>query len=104
MCAIFNTTVSDATRVCQILAEHASIEPVLEGVTYIGFIVQLPDAQLEKFLEIRQAVWAFIRIIERRIEAKDFTLIYIHPTSSELDSTGAPRVVFEARGRVIYSW
>jgi hypothetical protein len=104
MCALFNTTLSDATRVCQLLAEHASIEPVLEGCSYIGFIVQLQDAQLEKYLKLRQAVSAFMRIVEQRIEAKDFTCLYIHPASSELDSAGAPRVVFDARGRVLYNW
>lgn len=104
MCALFNTTVSDATRVCQLLAEHASIEPVLEGCTYIGFIVQLKDAQLEKYLKLRQAVSAFVRVVEKRIEAQDFACLYIHPASSELDCVGAPRVVFDARGRVLYNW
>ncbi|MFC5477061.1 hypothetical protein [Massilia suwonensis] len=104
MCTLFNTTVSDATRVCQLLAEHASIEPVLEGCTYIGFIIQLQNAQFEKYLKVRQAVSAFMRIIEKRIKANDFTCLYIHPASSELDSAGAPRVAFDARGRVIYNW
>ena len=104
MCALFNTTLSDSTRTCQLLAEHASIEPVLEGCTYIGFIVQLQDTQFETYLKLRQAVSAFVRIIEKRIKAQNFSCLYIHPASSELNSAGAVRVVFDARGRVLYNW
>jgi hypothetical protein len=104
MCSLFSTTFSDATHACQLLAEHASIEPVLEGCAYVGFIVQLQDFEFEKHLKLREAVSAFVRIIEKRIEAQDFTNLYIHPASSELDSTGAPRVVFDAGGCVIYKW
>lgn len=103
MCALF-TTISDATRVCQLLAKHASIEPLLEGCAYIGFVIQLHDAQFETYLKVRQAVSAFVHIIEKRIKAKDFSNLYIHPASSELNSVGAPRVVFDAQGRVLYSW
>ena len=103
MCALL-TAISDATGVCQLLAEQASIEPVLEGCAYIGFVIQLHDAQFETYLKVRQAVSAFVRIIEKRIKAQDFIYLYIHPASSELDSVGAPRVVFDAQGRVLYNW
>lgn len=104
MCAMFYTTLSHATRACQSLAKQASLEPLLEGCAYIGFIIQLDDFQFEKYLKLHEAISAFVRVIEKRIEARDFTYLYIHPASSELDSAGAPRVVFNARGRVIYNW
>jgi len=101
---MFYTTLSHATRACQSLAKQASLEPLLEGCAYIGFIIQLDDFQFEKYLKLHEAISAFVRVIEKRIEARDFTYLYIHPASSELDSAGAPRVVFNARGRVIYNW
>src|SRR5690349_17986497 len=104
MCPLFSTAISDATRACQMLAVSASIEPVLEGCSYIGFIVQLQDSEFERYLKLKEAVAAFIDIVEKRIEARDFSGLYIHPVSSELDSTGVPRVVFDPRSRVIYNW
>ena len=104
MCAKFDTTLSHATRTCQSLAEQASLEPLLEGCAYIGFIVQLNDFQFEKYLKLHEAVSVFVRVIEKRIKAQDFAQLYIHPASCELDSARAPRVVFNARGRVIYNW
>ena len=94
MYAMFYTALSHATRTCQSLAEQASLEPLLEGCAYIGFIVKLDDSQFEKYLKLHKAVSAFVRVIEKRIEAQDFTNLYVHPASSELDSAGAPRVVF----------
>ena len=104
MCAIFGAILCKAVPACLQLAEKASIEPVLEGCSYIGFVVQLQDFELEKYLELHEAVSAFVRRIERRIEAQDFSCLYIHPASSELNSTRAPRVVFDPRGRVLYNW
>jgi len=104
MCALFRTAGSDAVDACQLLAECASIEPVLEGCAYIGFIVQLHDFEFERYLPLREAVSRFVYIIEKRIDAQDFSCLYIYPASSKLDTTGKPRVVFNARGRVVYKW
>jgi hypothetical protein len=104
MCALFSTIRSDAPHRCQLLAERASIEPVLEGCSYLGFIVQLQDFEFEKYLRLHEAISIFVKTVERRIEARDFACLYIHPASSELDSTSAPRVVFDPRGRVLYNW
>lgn len=104
MCALFNTALSDATRTCQLAAAQASLEPVLESCAYVGFIVQLQDFRFEKYVKLHEAVSAFVRVIEKRIENRDFTCLYIHPASSELDSAGAPRVVFNAQGRLLYKW
>ena len=104
MCSFFSRPLCDAKRACQLLAEHASIEPVLEGCAYIGFIVQLQDCDLEKYLKLDEAVLAFVHTVEKRIDSQDFTYLYIHPASSELDSAEVPRVVFNARGRVVYNW
>jgi hypothetical protein len=104
MCALFSTARSDVPHPCQILAERASIEPVLEGCSYLGFIVQLQDFEFEKYLRLHEAISIFVRTVERRIDAREFAFLYIHPASSEIDSTGAPRVVFDPRGRVVYNW
>ena len=104
MCSLFSSSLPNAIHACQLLAEHASIEPVLEGCAYIGFIVQLQGSELDKYLKLREAVSNFERSIDKRIAVQDFSCIYIHPASSELDSAGAPRVVFDLRGRVIYTW
>ena len=104
MYALFITTRSDLPHPCQILAERASIEPVLEGCSYLGFVVQLQDFEFEKYLRLHEEISIFVRTVERRIDARDFAFLYIHPASSELDSTGAPRVVFDPRGRVLYNW
>lgn len=104
MCTLFSSASADAIRASQILAVNASIEPLLEGCSYIGFIVQLQDAELERYLKLKEAVAAFVDIVEKRIDARDFAWLYIHPASSELDSTNVPKVVFDARGRVLYNW
>lgn len=104
MYSLFSTIRYDAPHPCQILAERASIEPVLEGCFYLGFIIQLEDFEFEKYLRLHDAISIFVKVVERRIGAREFTCLYIHPASSELDSTGAPRVVFDPRGRVLYNW
>jgi len=104
MYPLFSSASADAVRASQILALSASIEPLLEGCSYIGFIIQLQDAELERYLKRKEAVAAFVDIVEKRIDARDFARLYIHPASSELDSTTAPRVVFDAGGRVLYNW
>lgn len=104
MYALFSSARSDAIKSCRLLAEYASIEPILEGCSYIGFIVQLQTFEFEKYLKIRPAVLALVESIEKRIEAQDFQCLYVHPASSELDPAGVPRVVFDPRGRVLYNW
>ena len=104
MYALSSSVHSEKILACRLLAELASIEPVLEGCSYIGFIVQFQTFELEKYLKIRPAVLALVEVIERRIKAQDFQCLYIHPASSELDTGGVPRVAFDPRGRVIYNW
>ena len=101
---LFGSDNSENINRCQLLAENAYIEPVLHGCSYAGFIVQLYDCDFERYLDQRSAVEAFVQAIEKRIADRDFARLYIHPASSELDSTLVARVVFDSRGRVLYTW
>lgn len=89
---------------CQRLGEQAAIEPFIERCRYVGFIIQVPNGELELYRESHEAISNFKQVIERRIADQDFTDLYIHPASSELDPFGVPRVVFDPKGRVLVAW
>jgi len=46
MYPLFSSASADAVRASQILAVSASIEPLLEGCSYIGFIIQLESPRV----------------------------------------------------------
>lgn len=104
MCALFSISDSEAVFTCQLLGRLSSIEPVLENCSYIGFIIQLHSFEFERYRKLNEAVAAFVHVIEMRIDEQDFTSLYIHPASSELNASGVPRVVFDPRGRVLHTW
>ena len=89
---------------CQTIARHASIEPLIEGCNCSGFVVQLHEFEFEKYQRVCRGISAFVTVIEERIAARDFENLFIHPASSELDWTNAPRVVFNPGGRVLLVW
>lgn len=89
---------------CQRLGEQAAIEPFIERCRYVGFIIEVPNGQLQLYRESDEAISNFKQVIERRIADQDFTDLYIHPASSELDASGVPRVVFHPEGRVLMNW
>lgn len=101
---LFGSDNSENITKCQLLAENAFIEPVLHGCSYVGFIVQLYDCDFERYLKLRPAVQAFVPTIDKRIADRDYERRYIHPALSETDSTMIVRVVFDLRGRVLYTW
>lgn len=100
----FNLDISEQMAACRRLAEQASIEPFIEQCRYVGFIIRVPDGELERYWRVTKAISTFKQVIERRIEAKDFTDLYIHPASSELEPCGVPRVVFDPQERVVVIW
>lgn len=104
MLNIFKSNESRQAEKCRLLAESASIEPLLESCHYCGFIVEVHGYQFEQFCQCPIAREAFMLTVDRRIREQDFSFVYIHPASSELDSANAPRVVFDARGKVLMSW
>lgn len=89
---------------CRRLGEQALIEPFIEQCRYVGFIIRVPDGELERYWAMTKAISIFKQVIERRIEDKDFAELYIHPASSELDPRGVPRVVFDPQDRVVVIW
>lgn len=101
---LFSRNIDEKINECQLIAEAAYVEALLDGCTCVGFVIQLSDFGFEQYIELRQAIEAFVRHIESRIDARDFACFYIHPTLSEPDSSKSVRVVFDPRGRVIYSW
>lgn len=96
--------ISEQIAACQRLGEQAAIEPFIERCRYVGFIIQVPNGELELYRDSDDAVSNFKQVIERRIVDQDFTDLYIHPASNELDPFGVPRVVFDPKGRVLMAW
>ena len=101
---IFKASESQQVEKCEHLGKGALIEPLIENCHYCGFIVEVHGYQFEEFCRCQGAREAFMRIVDRRIREQDFSFIYIHPASSELDSSHTPRVVFDSRGKVLMSW
>lgn len=104
MLNIFKSNDSRQAEECRLLAESAAIEPLLESCHYCGFIVEVHGFHFEQLCRYPNAREAFMRTVDRRIQEQDFSFTYIHPASSELDSSHAPRVVFDSRGKVLMSW
>lgn len=99
-----NLDISEQIATCQRLGEQAAIEPFIERCRYVGFIIQVPNGELERYKKSDEAISNFKQVIDRRIDDQDFTDLYIHPASSELDPYGVPRVVFDPKGRVLVTW
>lgn len=104
MLNIFKRDESLEIELCRNLGERASIEALLEGDSFYGFIIEIHGYLFDDFCSSPNAKVAFVQIIDRRIKEHDFSNLYIHPASTEIDSDQAPRVVFNTRGRVLTSW
>lgn len=101
---LFSFLTSRQIARCRRIAESASIEPLIEKCAYVGFSVQLHDSEFKTYLGRPEALTAFEQVIERRINEKDFSELYIHPVSNVLASDEGPRVVFNLDSSVIYHW
>ena len=101
---IFKSLESQQIEYGRNLAEHASIEPLIERCRYSGFIIQVHGYRFDEFCESDRAREAFMLAVDHRIRRQDFTDLVIHPASSDLNQDLGPRVVFDSRGRVLMSW
>ena len=104
MLKALNLDTSEQIAACRRLGEQALIEPFIEQCRYVGFIIQVPSDVLGRYRTSDIALSTFKKVIESRIENKDFTDQYIHPAFSELNPRGVPRVVFDPQECVVVIW